>query len=179
MHPHYKYSHHQACRNTISHFNIPLAKLKIMEFLLPHCVTLVPTLCIFTLAHTYHICTCVLPLSTCALARIYSPTHTYAHVPIHTPTPPTASDEVMDALPTETRTLATELTNHTALLADLYVLEHYLDKTVLPAVRSMCDAATAMEPELAPWAKDYVEVCDCACFEGLLGGVWLCVFCMY
>jgi hypothetical protein len=58
------------------------------------------------------------------------------------------------------RTLAEDLTSHTQLLGDLYVLEHYLDRTVLPAVETACNAVAQMDDEWVAWADKYRTVCS-------------------
>lgn len=71
----------------------------------------------------------------------------------------TASEEIQQAVPVQTRTLAQELTEHTELLNNLYVLEHYLDNTVLPAVYTMCNEVKSIGDEaLLDWAIEYEQV---------------------
>lgn len=45
-------------------------------------------------------------------------------------TPTTASAELLGSIPKDMQTLALELTNHTHLLSDYFVLQHYLDRCV-------------------------------------------------
>lgn len=65
---------------------------------------------------------------------------------------------MLAAIPAESRTLAEELTSHTQLLGDVFVLEHYLDNTVLPTVHAICNAVRKMDDEWAEWATKYEKV---------------------
>jgi hypothetical protein len=69
-----------------------------------------------------------------------------------------ASEELLAAIPGDARTLAEDLTSHTHLLGDVFVLEHYLDNTVIPAVEAVCDAVPRIDDEWAEWASKYRQV---------------------